>query len=145
MLSPLGPALCEEKRGEGKKESDVPFREAFYGFPSAFILFNKKKKLTIFNTCPISSWFQWAQCFKLAQKLDILLSLWRNSNETEWPQTAGFTLSKMYPQIYFLECAIALRFYITLSSPFLHHTVNATLFMHKMSFTSWPYSSSSSI
>lgn len=42
MLSPLGPALCKEKRWEGKKEWDVPLREAFYGLPSAFILFNKK-------------------------------------------------------------------------------------------------------
>lgn len=42
MLSPLGPALCKVKRGEGKKESDVPLRDTFYGLPSAFILFNKK-------------------------------------------------------------------------------------------------------
>lgn len=58
MLSPLGPALCQEKRGEGKKESDVPLRKTFYGFPSAFIWFNINH-WTIFNTCPISSWFQW--------------------------------------------------------------------------------------
>lgn len=119
MLSPLGPALCEEKRGEGKKKSDLPLTEAFYGFPLAFILFSRNHLTS--NTCQILNWFQWTQCFKLAQNLGTLLSLWRDSNETEWSWSTGLSLSKTYPQIYFLEYVVALRFYIR---PFQCHHIH---------------------
>lgn len=126
MLSPLGPALCK-KGGERKKESGVPLREAFYGFPSTIILFNTNH-LPIFNICLISIWFQWAQCFKQALFKGTPLSLWRYSKETDWPWTTGLSLSETYPQICFLKYVVALSFY---NMPFQWH--------HALPMTSYPY------
>lgn len=80
-----------------------------------------------------SAWFQWAQCFKRARKLGAPLSLWRYSDETDWPWTAGLSLSETYPQICFLEYVVALSFYIM--------AFNDIISIPKRSCISWPHSS----